>query len=161
MSVYSQWVAKTACRASLNTSVAKIVTKCPLSTCSCIALSDTQSVSVVGIWMIWSRDAIDQLSQVWTFFYTKFSWVIAEVVSRLWAESHTRIVEITAILSSHTVFRISLAMSVVPVGKSTVFAVWDTNSTIILRIMYHLIPFVAIGSTASIVVWVAECSRIA
>ena len=111
--------------------------------------------------MVWSRDTIDQLSQVRTFFYTKFGRVITEVVSCLWAESDARIVEITAILSSHTVFRISLAMSVVPVGESAVFAVWYTDSTIILRIMYHLIPFVTVGSTASIVVRVSESSWIA
>ncbi len=52
-------------------------------------------------------------------------------------------------------------MPVVPVRESAIFAVWDADSVIVLRIMYHLIPFVAVGSAASIVVRVTECSRIA
>lgn len=52
-------------------------------------------------------------------------------------------------------------MSVVPVGERTVFAVRNTDSLVVLRIVNHVVPLVAVSSTASVVVWVTKSAKVA
>ena len=145
----------------MHTSVCEVVTESSLFTRSCITSSDAYSVCVVCVRRVRGGNAVDHLSQVWTPFDTKFSRVITEVVPCLWAEGNTRVVEITTILSSNTVMRVCFTMSVMPVGKSTILTVWNTNSSIILGIVNHKVPFVTVSSATSVIVRVSKSSWVA